>query len=243
MFVSVDMDKLVFLHKHHDHDTLSGLAFLEAPDRTVSIESTQIGNFLKGMSRLDLCLLYKNTTTGFLVHQETGILRWQLGQLVESMKPTLALLDEVQTQVAAVEDDLHKGAAYKYVLGAKVPAKGQELFPLQAKPLSEKVLETVAAKIEAAPPIPPAPPVRPTRVAPEQAAKAAPTERKGGPKVAVRPIVRAACDKAWEAAGQPSDKAQLKAMTTLLIPALEADGYHPTTIRIKISEWIKEKAL
>lgn len=239
MFVSIDMDKLVFLHKHHDHETLSGLAWLEAPDRSIMIENTARDAFLKSFSKLDLCILYKNATGAAIANSNEGnLMRFKLAQLVDNMEPRLALAEEVAAQIAAVEDDLHKGIAYSYVLGARIPGKAQELFPVQAKPLSDKqeerAAQLAAAALSAPPPPPPARPVREPGTEPVCAPK-------GAPRTSVRPIIRAAADKAWEAAGKPTDAASLKSICTSVTTSMEADGYHPTTIRIKLSEWSKEK--
>lgn len=240
MFVSIDMDKLVFLHKHHDHETLSGLAWLEAPNRSITIENTDRGAFLNKMTQLDLCILYKNATGAQIANgNDTIKMRFQLATLVDNMPATLALAEEVAAQVAAVETDLHNGIAYSYVLGSKVPGQARELFPVQAKPLSDKQTEDAAQRANTALSAPPPPPpARPVREGPTPAVRAP----KGAPRPSVRPVIRAAADKAWEAGGKPTDAAQLKAMCASIIPALEAEGYHPTTIRIKLSEWSKEKS-
>jgi hypothetical protein len=242
MFVSIDMDALVFLHAHNDHSVVSNLSLLEAPDRTIVIDNSDAPNFLNKLSRMEICMLYKNTTQMHLIHQERGIVKWQLKRMVEHMPVRDVDLAEIEAQVAAVEDDLHKGIRYSYARWAKTPAKPQELFPIKAKPLSEHQLAVAALDAHNNPDAPPAPPARPTRATPAPEPSAAATSSRGGPKASVRPIVRAAADKAWAAAGQPTDTATLKAMTKALIPGLEEQGYHPTTIRIKLNEWVKEHA-
>lgn len=234
MFVSIDMDKLVFLHKHHDHDTLSALSFLEAPDRSIRVESTDHETFLRGFGYVDLCMLYKNTTGATFVHQQPHVLRLQLGEVVRGLEARLALLEEVQAQVEAVEADLHKGIAYSYVLGAKVPGVAQELFPVTGKPLSPPKLDAIAASAPAPVSAPAPAPAAPTTPEP-----AAPTVRTA--KVSVEPVARAAADRAWDAAGRPTDSDGLAAVKSTATTELLAQGYHPTTVRIKLSKWVKEK--
>jgi len=232
MHVSIDMDKLVFLHKHHDRETLSALAWLEAPDRSVMVEDTAREAFLCGMGRLDLCLLYKHTTGAELVHSESNVLRRQLAEMLDHTPATVAVLDEVRAQVAAVEDDLHAGRAHRYARGAKVPAAPQELFPLVAKPLSEAALAGAErrapqglTRAEAAPAPPPPP---------------APTAKVRA--VGVRPVIWEAADAAWEAAGRPTDKAAVLAMRrTVMAELAEHKGIKATTSSNELGAWQKAR--
>jgi hypothetical protein len=242
MFISIDLDNLVFLHKHADHDTVSGISFLEAADRSIMVERVTRPEFLNRLSYLDLQMLYTNTVGRQpATKAEPGVLREHLQRIAWSLPPSVAFPEEVAAQVAAVEPELHKGTRYSYVIGSHVPAQARELFPL-TKPLGwETVLVPVEDKVVPYPPqmmgrayTSETPDDKPASVEPREprAPKAA-----GG---SVRPVVRAAADAAWEQAGKPTDEVALKALTKALIPDLEAQGYHPTTIRIKLSEWVRE---
>jgi hypothetical protein len=233
MYVSIDMDKLVFLHKHHDHETLSALAFLEAPDRSIMIENTERGEFLHKLSRLELCLLYKNTTGAGLVSTESQTLRFQLHDVVANMKARLAIRDEVTTQVAAVEDRLYAGKAFAYVLGAKLPTAPLELLGLPAKPLAPAQLDAAAHRAATAPVAPPPPP--PVPAAPETPE---PRQPGGARKPSVRPVVFAAADAAWAAAGKGTLRTWEQVKADVLADMMK-QGYHQTTVRIKLSEWAK----
>jgi hypothetical protein len=232
MFVSIDMDKLVFLHKHADHDTLSALAWLEAPNRSVTIESTEREHFLNKMGRLDLCILYKNTTGASLVSQQNNVLRQQLREMVERTKETPAKLDEVQAQIAKVEDDLHAGTAYKYARGAKTPAQGGELFPLVAKPLTDAQLLTAAERapqeLTHADAVPAPPPPAPR----------APAVRAAG----VRPVIWAHADAGWEAAGKPTDKTVVMGLRKGWMKELEEQrGIKTATASNELGAWMKDR--
>lgn len=232
MFVSIDMDRLVFLHKHHDHDTLSALAFLEAPDHSIRVENTEAANFLKALSRLDLCVLYKNTTGATLVAPESHVLRQQLLDMVMTTAPTVAFHDEVSAQVAAVEDDLHKGIAYSYARGAKKPAKAGELFPLVAKPLTDAQL--LGAERRAPQPLTHAP----------EAPKAPPPPPKPArqPSGSVRPVIWQHADAGWEAAGKPTDKAAVLALRKQwMAELLEQKEIKPTTSSNELGAWQKSR--
>ncbi len=259
MFVSIDMDNLVFLHKHHEHETVSALSFLEAADRSIRVDTCDRQRFLHGVSDLDLRMLYKNTTGATLAPADTATLRHQLADAVSLMAATPAQCAEVTMQVEAVEARLYEGECFKYARGAKVPAQPVELFPLKARPLSEKELAEAQQRARVAittykPRLSgePRKPWEPELPVHAPIAQPAPTPQETAPepdrvtsvvrtaKPSVRPIVRSAADAAWEAAGKPTDAASLKELCKGIIPALEAQGYHPTTIRIKLSEWTKE---
>lgn len=247
MYVSIDMDKLVFLHKHSDHDVVSGLAFLEAPDRTINVDRIDRSGFLDKLSRLDLCMLYKNTCgLPSSPVADSPVLRRHLQGMLERMNGREAVAEEVQAQVALVEADLHKGIPYRYAKGAKRPAAPMELFPMTGKPLDTRTLDRLAEEagrnaeeiVQAWPekahqgPGSPDGVVPPVPVAPDRPQRAA---RAGS----VRPVARQAADDAWAAAGKGT-LATWEQVRAALIEKLVGDGYHPTTVRIKLSEWAKE---
>src|SRR3954465_5051882 len=128
MFISVDMDKLVFLHKHADHETVSRLSWLECGQQvSIRIDDIEVDNFLSGIAHGDLCHLYQNVTGDSFLEVEWGArasqFRERLREAARNMASTVALTDEVAVQVAAVDDRLHAGERFKYALGAKVPAQ------------------------------------------------------------------------------------------------------------------------
>jgi hypothetical protein len=232
MFVSIDMDNLVFLHKHADHDTLSALSFLETPDRSILVESTDRTAFLNKLSRLDLCVLYKNTTGAALVSEDTRILRWQLHDMIMLTPPTVAFREEVEAQVAAVEADLHAGKPYKYALGAKVPAAPQELFPLRCKPLTAAQLAGAAQAAPQALTHVPEAPTPPAPLIPAVKQRA----------VGVRPAVWGAADAAWEAAGKPTDMPTVLALRkTIMTQLLEEKGIKKSTSSNELGAWQKDR--
>lgn len=264
MFVAIDMDNLRFTHKHHDHETVSAVSYLElGTGVTTRIEHAgDRSHFLMGVTDLDVRMLYKNTTGQALpANDNPHALRHQLADVVGLLGATRALREEAQAQVDAVEHRIHDGERFRYALGAKVPAQPGELFPLKGRALTERELQDAAQRaatpVRGYSPRPSGQPARPWDPDPVPApahadtpppvpsAPAAPsvvTSTVRAPRQSVRPVVRAAADKAWADAGKPTDHATLKQLTNALVPGLEADGYHRTTIRIKLSEWVRERA-
>lgn len=276
MYISVDMDKQRFLHKHHDHETVSKLSWLECGQQvSIRIDNIDADNFLKGIAHADLCHLYQNTTGDSF--EEFGAwgsraceFRERLREAARNMASTVALIDEVDAQVAAVDDQLHSGERFKYVLGAKVPAQAGELFPLAFIPLApaqtkaadarakeqqrlfQERLEAekrgdylpASARADAGlPPLPGAP--VPAQTAPETAAPAAP-ELPKAPKArtgSVQPVVYAAAAAAWNDPQRVASGEAWADVKKRLFTQLSGEGHHPTTVRIKLSNWAKENGL
>jgi hypothetical protein len=233
MFVSIDMDKLVLMHKHADHEVLSALSWLECGQHvSVLVESTARDQFLARMSRIDLCILYKNTTGAELVASDSHVLRRQLSDLIEATPAAPVDKDELLAQVAAVDDRIHAGERFSYARGAMVPAQAQELFPLVARPLSTAQLlesekrapQPLTRSNELPPPPAPAPVVLKTRA------------------VNVRPVIWAHADAGWEAAGKPTDRAAVLALRRAWMKELdEGKNIRPTTSSNELGAWMKAR--
>ncbi len=262
MFVAIDMDRLGFLHKHHDHETVSGLSWLECGQSTsIHIANIEADNFLKGITHSDVIRLYKNVTGLEPMEGNWGDrgfhFREHLREVARGLTVTTALAEEVAAQVAAVDDRLHAGERFKYALGARMPAQAADLFPMSARALNVAQIKAVNARADErvrahkellareksgvdlpasrawdAPPTQSATPAAPEPdSAPVRKAKAA--------TGSVRPVIRGRADAAWKDHG---DK-DWKTVKAELLTALEAEGYHPTTIRIKLNEWAKDQGI
>lgn len=238
MFVSIDMDALQLLHKHHDQDVLGGLSFLECPHHSVRNENASSDNFLIGMTPLDIRMLYRNTTGEDPTGTDDRILREMLAIIVgDHMPTTLALANEVQAQIAAVEDDLYKGIPWKYALGAKVPAKHIELFPFHCKPLDDIDKHKAAQQ---------APQRRAQRSAtkpqatPESAPQPAPVAKQRASSV--RPTIWAVADEMWQAAGKPTDKTVVLELRKKMMGELEEKhGVKRTSSSNELGNWMKAR--
>lgn len=258
MYVSIDMDALRFLHKHHDHETVSAISWLECGQQvSILIANTDADEFIRGVAHGDLCHLYKNVTGDDYRETQWGDradqFRERLREAARNMPTTTAVTAEVLAQVEAVDDRLHNGERFSYALGSTVPAQQAELFPLlPVAPMAPPQFATADMRAER---------IRTARQAreealrnavaedpkqPDQAEAPKPEPVKKPKRTSVQPVVFAAAEKAWLAAGGD------KAATSIEGPAwdkvrkevtedLETQGYHPTTIRIKLAKWAKER--
>ena len=238
MFVSIDMDTLQFLHKHHDQFVLNGLSFLECPHHSVRNENVNSEHFLLGMTPLEIRMLYRNTTGEDPTGTDDRVMREIVAMLVtDHMPPTLALHEEVEAQCKAVEDDLYNGIPWKYALGAKVPAKHIELFPIHCKPL-DLIDKQKAAQL--------APQRRAERAAPKPraAAESAPQPAPAAKQRAssVRPTIWAVADEMWEAAGKPTDKTVVLELRKKMMAKLEEEkGVKRTSSSNELGNWMKAR--
>jgi len=240
MFVSIDMDTLEFVHVHKEHEIVSALAWLEMPDRSVTIENTDREYFLCKMTPLELRMLYRNTTGQDITGTDDLVVREMLATVVETqLKPAFADLTELQAQIEAVEDDLYAGVQWKYALGAKRPAKQEELFPLSqhCRPLDVITAQQAAQR---------APQRRKVRNAtPARVAQANAPQRPAVPKQrmsSVRPTIWAVADAMWQEAGSPTDKAVVLELRKKMMIALETDkGIKRTSSSNELGNWMKNR--
>lgn len=238
MFVSINMDDLQFVHKHADHDVVSALAWLEMPNVSVCIENTDREFFLAKMTGLDLRMLYKNTTGLDITGTDHIVVREMLATLVEEkLKVTFAHLSELEAQIACVEDDLYAGIPWSYALGARKPAKQEDLFHLHCKPLDGYEAQEAATR---------APQRRKVRSATPTAAAPAPAAtRPVVPKQrmsSVRPVIWAVADQLWEEAGKPTDKAVVLELRKKMMAVLEeTKGVKRTSSSNELGNWMKTR--
>lgn len=239
MYISIDMTDLHFVHKHEDQEVLRYLAWLELPHKSVTIESTNREYFLAKMSGLDLRLLYRNTTgedpPAGVAHL---VVREMLATLVEDkLKATFANLIELEAQVALVEGDLYAGIPWKYALGARRPAKQEELVWLSCEPLDNPESETAAIR---APQRRAVPQATPTPAPGEQR----PTAPLRGQRRAsnIRPRIWATADRLWEEAGKPTDKAVVLELRKKMMAVLETEnGIKRTSSSNELGNWMKDR--
>jgi len=238
MFVCVDMDNLQFIHKHREHEVVSGLAYLEACDRSTTVDNTEREHFLLNLSQLDLRILYRNTTGMDITGTEDCVVREMLATIVnDHIQARTVNLLELDTQIAAVIEDLEKGIPWKYSLGAKVPAKQDQLFSLHCAPLAPVAAQQAAARApqQRAQRSAPKP-----RTAPPAAPVAAPVRKQRS--FSVRPTIWAVADRLWEEAGKPTDKAVVLELRKKMMAVLEAEnGVKRTSSSNELGNWMKER--
>lgn len=238
MFVSINMDDLQFVHKHKDYEVVSGLAWLEMPNKSHMIENTDREFFLCKMSALDLRMLYRNTTGLDITGTDHIVVREMLATLVEEkLNPVWAHLHEIQAQIELVEDDLHKGIPWRYARNSKRPTQEGDLFSLHCQPLD--TTEATAAAVRA-------PQRRKVRPATPRAApvEQSPTVPHRGQRRAsnIRPRIWAVADRMWQEAGSPKDKAVVLELRKKMMAVLETEhSIKRTSSSNELGNWMKDR--
>lgn len=246
MYVSVDKEHLIFLHKHPNGTVVSLLAFIEAPHVAVSVFPCTEARDFKRFTDLELLKLYQNTTGG----ANPGFYRPGLEQIclnaVQALPETKAVAWEVDVQSRTIADgDCDR---YVYVQGSMKPAPVNELFApgLRAAVAPELVqaaaaLRGRAAGITQASAAGIAPtgrdrPVQATRVA-------APGPVGAAPRGGQREVIWACADKAWEAAGKPVAVPRVIELRKSMMDTLEAQGIKRTSASSELGNWMKSRVL
>lgn len=131
MYVLINLDDMVFLHKHPKLDVICDLAHIEARHVSVLICDHSESSFLKGSTLLELQTLYKNSTgqplpASYLLHQ----IRAVIADIADRLPVTDACPFEVSRQADKVDEDDER--LFRYVRKAFSPAfRSGGLFPLQ----------------------------------------------------------------------------------------------------------------
>lgn len=237
MFVCVDMDNLQFIHKHRVHEIVSGLAFLEACDRSTLVDSTDNERFLLHLNQIQVRTLYRNTTGEDITGTPDIVVRELLATLVPKLPTSLVILEDLEAQIAAVEDDLHNGLPWKYSFGAKKPVPLERLLSLHCKPPSPD--ESASAALRA-------PQLRAERSAPKPLAAAAPAPQPAPVRRvrahSVRPVIWDVADRMWREAGSPKDKAVVLELRKKMMAELEEKhSVKRTSSSNELGNWMKDR--
>lgn len=240
MYILIENDRMVLLHKHTDFRIVADLAWIECRDCSCAIFKVDDAHGLKEYTDLELRTLYQNITG-----QDIKLQRRQLQQvlvdLIARIPETKVRELEVQQQVERIpEDDTGK---WLYVYGAKRPAQKPDLFEhacCRAKPSEEEINSAKAGKLPAlkVPKRAAAPRTRDDR--PEAGVTLRPPAPKRG---TAKPIIWATADRMWEEAGKPTDKAQVLALRKEIMNVLEKEeAIRRTSSSSELGNWHKERA-
>lgn len=236
MYVSIDLENLIFLHKHEDVMVVCNLVHIEAPHVEVCISSCCGQTFLSNFTEMELRALYCNTTNADKVSYSAKELRAILVDIAER----LPVADVVKFELDRQAELVPEGSIdpLKYVKGATRSGKPAELFPLQASrsPNEEKIAASAAraavqpaARKERAP----------TPALPQLRAQQVPaTPRQGG----VRAIVWEVADALWEKEGKPTNKQQVLTLRKRMMCILESEhGVKRTSSSNELGQWQKSR--
>jgi hypothetical protein len=240
MFVALDPEALRFLFAHANRDVVYALAYLEAPDsKHILFENTTRGHFLAHLTSMELNLLYRNTTGKDFGNTTSDPARREvLAQIATAMEPRDVVLGELEKQIDAVVNDLEQGIPYRYIKGAKLPARREQgLFPLTgAAATADQLTEAETVGVQRRP-VHSAPTTPATPVSAPQPAQRVARATAGS----IRPKIWAKADEMWAAAGKPTEKTAVLALRKDIMTELEKDGVKRTSSSNELGNWQKDR--
>lgn len=253
MYVSVDHQKLVFLHAHPDYRVVANLDFItNRCDHTSSFPLDSTRPF-EHFTLTELQGLFRNTTSKEPLTQDKETLEALLLQVAGLLPATECDPLEVERQAAYIQgkfpDGLPKGeASFSYARSSNYPARNADLFPLtlgapshdgiaRLLPLAREAVaraqaarQSAANRVSTPPAIPPSPSDRAGGNA-RAAGKPAPRPRSG-----VCGLIHDALDARLKETGEAPTREWIKAL------AVER-GWNPSTAGVQYGAWRKQNNL
>lgn len=223
MYVLIERDRMVLLHKHNNLFTLADVAWIECQNSAYSIFGVDDATGLREFTDMELGLLYKNITG-----VDHSLKRLQLIQVIYDLIQRVPESDidpiEADYQCGHVtEGDERK---WLYVRGARKPAQKPDLFEPACKRAGRNEEEEQRAKSGKLPALkrkarPRSSGTGNDRPAPATQHRAKPAN---GPKRGTaKAIIWSVADKMWEDAGKPTAKAEVLTLRKQIMDTLEKE--------------------
>lgn len=135
MYILIDRENLTINHKHANPEVLCNLAWIEL-QTVFHVIGPCSEAVLNGFTEMELRMMYRSATGVDLVAQGRNEVVSKVKSYLETLPESDVDVDEVEYQASGISEGT-KGT-FKYVKGAKRPAKPQGLFSN-----SEKLIKTV----------------------------------------------------------------------------------------------------
>lgn len=239
MRVVIDRDRMVFLPiKHPDLNVVTNLAFVECAGYQAIHVMALDHTFAKGLTDLEKMMLYKNTTGQTCLRAGQGLVN-VLMELAERIPERE--VNAVELEVIAMSLPELRSERYTYIQGMKTAMRQSDIFLLDGVKVPKSDTESaiaVRAAVQAPVPeyVPPLPSAAAATRAPRAPLPSGP--RRGGAK----DIIWAAADKLWEAAGKPTDPAEVLKLRKEMMNVLETEsGIKKTTSSNELGNWMKAR--
>lgn len=225
MYISIDMDRMRFLHKHDDIKVVCNLVFIEAPPCAHNVDIIPVDSawLLKDMTETQLQTLYRNTTLEQNVPYRGDALRLMLLELASRLPLSDVNAWEAEVQATGVEARHKDGVeGVVYVKGTTTPTQPGTLF--ERTQLTGTIDHTAAQCIA-------------------QQALATPTASNAQPRAgSVRDVIWKVADTLWAADGQPTDKAGVLHLRKKIMDTLERDHQvKRTSSSTELGKWQKAR--
>lgn len=239
MYVSVDLDNLVFRHKHAEHGIVSCLAFIELSG--VAVSSLPVApnmgiNLRYRLTENELRQLYRNTTGHMPAAFDVQKLYKLLYEAADALPVTDCVALEVRKQANAINSD--DQGFFKYVKGSNRAAIAADLYlppALQVRGAAAPP-QAVAAGPTAAP-----------RAAAGSSTAASAAPACSAPVTSpalgtVKAVVWLVADRVWDEAGKPTALPRVLELRKQMMDVLEREhNIKRTSSSTALGEWQKAR--
>lgn len=237
MYISVDMDKMRFLHKHENYRVVADLDFIRFKSKATNCGPTDWPGLFKHFTDQELGLLYKHTTNSDHMPAIGDSLRMVLTELAERFPVTDADAVEADKQAAYLEMKHKDGVeGYVYVRGSSIPRRTDDVLfpdpiPFTPEDAAQAVRKHTARAQERARALTAATPAPSTSTAPS--APRAPAQR---PRSGVCKQIWEVLDAERASVGEPPSRARIKELAA-------QHGWNPNTASVQSAAWRKQNNL
>lgn len=244
MYISMDHERLVFLHKHPDYRVVSDLDFIANRSQHTSLFPLSMRSGLDHLTLAELVKLHRNTTNQDAPTQDSETLQELILQHADELPESDCDPVEVNKQAGYFEDKFPEGmAGFCYVRGANTPGQQRTLEQHYLQSIRDTVVmvpgvrQAVARRSVARQSAPAREPI-PARTNDPAAPRAAPNARQAvRPRSGVCGLMHQRLDELYVEHKLVPDK---KWFVKELAPS---QGWNASTASVQYAAWLKQNNL
>jgi len=240
MYISIDIEKLKFLHKHPDYKVVCNLDFICGAIQKTHVGPVERGIIFSHLTMHEMSVLYKNMT-GETAPKTDLNLCLLVSELAELFPVTIVDPFEAEVQANYLEKVnplIEPG--YIYVYGAKLPKRVDDfLFPTLAPLTNHQQLEAITKHNAAL--------VQRARVVAAATPTPTPSEQPAQPRATARTTASrprsGVCKQIWEVLDQERAKLGEQPSRARIKELASQYGWKPSTASVQSAAWRKENNL
>jgi len=223
MYILIDRDRMVLLHKHRDIHAIANVAWIECRQAAYCIFNIADAIALKTFTDMELGMLYRNITNKDPSLKRVQVLQVLHDVIVRIPTSDIDLLESDRQAALIKEEDERK---WVYVRRAARPAVKADLFEHPYKTAQEREEDVQNAKANKLPALTAkraSPTVTTPRPTPVVNAKVAGNPTSAPKRGTAKAIIWEYADAMWEAAGKPTAKQEVLAVRKEVMGKLETE--------------------